>query len=274
MKLNNIFKREEVKQPEYESDKEKDRLALKDALSHEEKKEFRDQLVSLMVPVICWKEFSGSKNAEWAISIIKGRHIIEDLKLKNPSLGENYINYIWNISFKRAKELVRAEIGNKKMKDQIVTSLTLKEAFEDDYALSVAKSNYSLKTSFGKNFPVAITLVALFLSLSVSLFNLPLIPYSNEIASLFFCLSCVMLWYVCVLTFLLIDDGIFKIILGIACLALFSWGVITIYRLQQPEPTTPTVHQSSSSVKPNPSQKPGFTEPLKKSQSIHQQENR
>jgi Domain of unknown function DUF29 len=270
----NIFKSKEVKLPEYESDKEKNMLALKDALSHEEKKEFRDQLVSLMVPIICWKEFSGSKNAEWAISIIKGRHIIEDLKLKNPSLGENHINYIWNICFKRAKELVRAEIGDKKMKDQIVNSLNWNEVFEVDYVLSVAKSNYLLKTSFGKNFPVVITLVALFFSLSVALFNLPLIPYSNEVASLFFCLSCGMLWYVCVVTFLLIDDLILKAFLFIAYSALLIWVAITFVDPPQPKPITSTVPQSSASVKPSSSPKPGFTEPLKNSQSVHQKENR
>jgi Domain of unknown function DUF29 len=149
----NIFKRKEAKQLENESDKEKDMLVLTDALSSEGKKEFRDQLILLMVPIISWKESPDFRNSEWAISIVKGRHMIEDLKLKHlSSLDEIYINSIWNVCLRRAKRLVKAEIGA--MKDQRVNSLTWKEVFEDDYALSAAESNYFSKTSFSKNIPI------------------------------------------------------------------------------------------------------------------------
>jgi len=137
VKLNNIFKPEEVKQPENESEKEKDRLFLKNTLSSEEKEELRNQLILLMVPIINWKEYPGFRNSEWAISIIKGRHIIEDLKLKHSSLDKNYIDDIREVCFKRAKELVKAEIGNETSKNQIVNSLTLEEVFECDYTLSI-----------------------------------------------------------------------------------------------------------------------------------------
>jgi hypothetical protein len=279
VKLNNIFKREEVKQPEHESEKEKDMLVLKDSLSSEGKKEFRDQLIALMVPIICWKEFSGFRNPEWATSITKGRHIIEDLKIKASSLKENYLeenylNDIWDVCFKRARELVKSEVGNKNVKYQKVDKLTPQDVFECDYTLSVPESNYLLKTSFSKNFPVVITLVALFFSLSVAPFNLPLIPYSNEVASLFFCLSRGMLWYVCVVILSLIDDLILKAFLLIACSALPIWVAIAFVAPPQPKTTTPTVPQSSPAAKPSSSPKPGFTELLKNSQSVHQKESR
>jgi Domain of unknown function DUF29 len=88
---------------------------LSNTVSCPKKEELRNQLISLMVPIICWKEFPGFRNPEWATSITKGRHIIEDLRLKHlSSLDKNYIDNIWNVCFKRAKELTRAEIGSKK----------------------------------------------------------------------------------------------------------------------------------------------------------------
>jgi hypothetical protein len=160
------------------------------------------------------------------------------------------------------------------MKDQKVNSLTQEEVFEDEYTLSVLKSNYLSKTSFGKNFSISITLFILLFSLSATLHNLPFIPFPEVFSLLFFLLSFLGLFSAYFMAFLL-DDGIFKPFLGIAALLiLLLCGTTVGYGPQLPKPITSTVPQSSASVKPSYSPKPGFTEPLKNSQSVHQKENR
>jgi Domain of unknown function DUF29 len=270
VKLNNIFKRKELKQPEHESEKEKDMLVLKDSLSSEEKEEFRNQLISLMVPIIIWKEFPSSRNSERAISIIKGRHIIEDLKLKNSAqLDENYIKDIWDVCFKRAKELARAERGSKKAKYEKVNELTLEDIFEYDYSLSWDKNNDFFKTPLGKNISESIPSLSLAVFIAVALFSgLGSSELSIKLLALLWALPLSMILTVVILKVVPTRALTVCLAIGVAVLG------VSLFSPQQPKPVTSTVPQSSTPIKPSPSPNPGFTEPLKNSQSIHQQEKR
>jgi hypothetical protein len=270
VKLNNIFKRKEVKLPENESDKEKNMLVLKDSLSSEEKEEFRNQLISLMVPIIIWKEFPSSRNSERAISIIKGRHIIEDLKLKNSAQpDENYIKDIWDVCFKRAKELARAERGSKKAKYEKVNELTLKDIFEDDYSLSWDKNNDFFKTPLGKNIFESISSLGLAVIIAGMLFNgLGSSELSIKLLSLLLVLPLSMILSAVSLKLVPTRALMVCLAIGVAVLG------VSLFSPQQPKPPSQTVPQSSTPAKPNPSPKPGFTELLKNSQSVHQKESR
>jgi hypothetical protein len=268
----NIFKREEVKQPEHESEKEKDMLVLKDSLSSEEKKEFRDQLIALMVPIICWKEFPSSRNSERSISIIKGRHIIEDLKLKNSAqsdendIDENYIKDIWSVCFERAKSLVRAEICSKKAEHEQVKELTSEDVFERDYSLSWDKHSDSLEIPLVKNIDNLTSLFALAVSIAALNSN------SKGSSELFIrVLSSILLPMILIVILKkLLPNRVFFGFLTIGALVLLALS----FSPQQPKPSSQTVPQSSTPAKPSPSPKPGLTEPLKNSQSVHQKENR
>jgi Domain of unknown function DUF29 len=245
---------------------------LSDTVSCPKKEELRNQLILLMISIINWKEFPDFKNSEWATSITKGRHVIEDLRLKNSSLDENYINHIWNVCFKRAKHLVKAEIGAIKRKDQRVNSLNWKEVFEDDYTLSFPKSNYFSKTLFvSESLPILMSFDALFFAFSVALYTLDSISFGKMLAPFIFNISLGLLIPICFI--IAASNNLLKWSFFIMfCLVSTLFVIIT--SSQPPKPITSTVPQSSASVKPSPSPNPGFTEPLKNSQSIHQKENK
>jgi hypothetical protein len=270
----NTFKSKEVKPFENESYEEQEILVLEQAISSKVKKELMDQLILLMVPIISWKEFPNWINSEWAISIFEKRNLIKALRIENSSqLDENYVTFIWNVCFERARLQVRAELGAKKIAKEKVKNLTREEVFEYDYALSTAESNAFSKTSFGKNFPIFIASIALLFTFSIALFNLELIPLGKSLAFIFFEISTLLM--LMAYTTMAIVSPVFRWLYGITSLLIFAF-LITVgaHGPQLVKPSTPTVPQSSPVAKPTSGQKPGFTEPLKNSQSIHQKENR
>ena len=139
---------------------------------------------------------------------------------------------------------------------------------------SIPKSNYLSKTSFGKNFPVFITLFVVLFGLSANLHNLSFISFPEIFALIFFLISIFGLCCACFMTFLLIDDYIFKPLLGIAGLSIFALFVTTVvYAPQRAKPSTSTVSQSSPSVKSSPGPKSRVVAPSKSSQRINQNRN-
>jgi hypothetical protein len=262
----NIFRkfREEVNQPEHESDKEKDIVALKATLSPVERTELRDQLISLMVLIIKWEEFPSLRKSEWASSIVKGRNIIEYLQLEHPSLNKSYINSIWGVCFKKAKELARAEIGSKKAKNERVGKLSPKDVFECDYSLPWQRNNDLPGAHIGKKLSESAPLLAILFIVAGSLANLGSNILSfKALAILFFAVS-----------FSIIFSVVIVGLLPRFILMPLAVGASMLFGLQLVQPATPTAPQSSTPVKPSPSPKPGFTEPLKNSQSVHQKEIR
>jgi Domain of unknown function DUF29 len=266
--------RKELSRIENELAKKKSEFKiLKDTLSCDKKEQLRDHLIMLMIPVISWEKSPGIKTSEWAVSIIKGRHLIEDFLLKDPSFDKKYIQDIWDICFERARGLEQADIGINKHGIPIKKP-TWQEVFEKDYKLTSDEAGAHLKNTYNKeimtllSFPVA--LIGLSISVNVSTL-LPKTGFFEFISSSLIVLSIFLL--IMVVGMMAVKSLFKPLLLGIAFLLATFLSVIMIFS-PSPKPNASTASQSSDTVQPSSSPKPGFTEPSQNSQNIHQKSNK
>jgi Domain of unknown function DUF29 len=141
VKLNNIFKREEIKELEDRieakraeietsqadaasklvqevrqrkdelKDKKRELEIFQDILSCPQKEQLRDNLILLMASVIKWKNLPDCKTADLSDLIFNTRDNIDKLLTKNSDLDREYIRRIQNHCLRKAKERVQAQEG-------------------------------------------------------------------------------------------------------------------------------------------------------------------
>ncbi len=95
------------------------------------KRSVESHLIVLMMLVIKWKIQPTHRSKSWMNTIKNERKSIRRIQDQMPSLNQNYINTIWEQSFKYATEDAEDETHLK----STIMNLTWQEVFEDNYLL-------------------------------------------------------------------------------------------------------------------------------------------
>ncbi|CAD5909633.1 hypothetical protein NO108_00078 [Planktothrix rubescens] len=84
-----------------------------------------------MMHIIKWKCQPEKRASSWETTIISARDEIADIQEEVPSLNRNYLESIWETSFKKAIRQAESEMGKRYQ----LMALSWQEVFEDEYSL-------------------------------------------------------------------------------------------------------------------------------------------
>ncbi|MBE9144515.1 DUF29 domain-containing protein [Planktothrix mougeotii] len=104
---------------------------LIESMGKSKKLALKSQLTRLMMHIIKWKSQPEKRSPSWETTIISARDEIADIQEEVPSLNRNYLESIWEVSFKKAVRQAESEMR----KRCELTSLSWEAVFEEDYTL-------------------------------------------------------------------------------------------------------------------------------------------
>ncbi|SKB12932.1 conserved hypothetical protein [Planktothrix sp. PCC 11201] len=104
---------------------------LIESMGKSKKLALKSQLTRLMMHIIKWKCQPEKRTSSWETTIISTRDEIADIQEEVPSLNRNYLESIWETSFKKAIRQAESEMGKKCQ----LTALSWQEVFEEEYTL-------------------------------------------------------------------------------------------------------------------------------------------
>ena len=105
---------------------------LSNSLERSDKRALLYQLEKLMIHIIKWEIQPEKRSGSWALTILRARYEIEDIREETPSLNRKFIESIWNKSFSHAKNIAEAETG---VKTDNIKKLTWQDVFEKEYQI-------------------------------------------------------------------------------------------------------------------------------------------
>ena len=104
---------------------------LIESMGKSKKLALKSQLTRLMMHVINWKYQTEKRSSSWETTIISARDEITDIQEEVPILNRNYLESIWETSFKKAIRQAESEMGKRCQ----LTALSWQEVFEQEYTL-------------------------------------------------------------------------------------------------------------------------------------------
>jgi hypothetical protein len=104
---------------------------LIESMGKSKKLALKSQLTRLMMHIIKWKCQPEKRTSSWETTIISARDEIADIQEEVPSLNRNYLESIWEISFKKAVRQAESEMGKRCQ----LMALSWQEVFEEEYTL-------------------------------------------------------------------------------------------------------------------------------------------
>ncbi|HEY9865530.1 MAG TPA: DUF29 domain-containing protein [Candidatus Obscuribacterales bacterium] len=104
---------------------------LIESMGKSKKLALKSQLTRLIMYIIKWKYQPEKRTSSWETTIISARDEIADIQEEVPSLNRNYLESIWETSFKKALRQAESEMSKRCQ----LTALSWQEVFEDEYSL-------------------------------------------------------------------------------------------------------------------------------------------
>jgi Domain of unknown function DUF29 len=104
---------------------------LIESMGKSKKLALKSQLTRLMMHIIKWKCQPEKRTPSWETTIISAKDEIADIQEEVPSLNRNYLESIWETSFKKAVRQAESEMSKRCQ----LTFLSWQEVFEQEYTL-------------------------------------------------------------------------------------------------------------------------------------------